>query len=211
MRRTARPGLVLATGLAVAAASALFPAGLGGGAVPAWSVASWIAVLLASFVTIRARTRSSTRTLRDLAWLLPPVILLTLPVALFAAEGRGPATAGAILLRAWAAASAGLSTYVFLGAPGLLDGMRALRVPSRLVDVAHAMLVSLTAIGRQVSGMLRARAARRTGSAPWAAIAVAPVETLRAFGRFVGALLLRSLERAEASERARRARGGGEA
>jgi energy-coupling factor transporter transmembrane protein EcfT len=37
---------------------------------------------------------------------------------------------------------------------------------------------------------------------------VAPRETLRGFGRLTGALLLRSVERAESLERARRARGG---
>ena len=35
-----------------------------------------------------------------------------------------------------------------------------------------------------------------------------PAETVRGFGRLVAALLLRSLERAEAVEQARRARGG---
>jgi energy-coupling factor transporter transmembrane protein EcfT len=39
-------------------------------------------------------------------------------------------------------------------------------------------------------------------------VAAEPVETVRGFGRLVASLLLRSLERAEAVETARRARGG---
>jgi hypothetical protein len=57
--------------------------------------------------------------------------------------------------------------------------------------------------------MLRAREARRTGPGPWALLLREPVATLRGFGRFGGALLLRTLERAEAQDRARIARGAG--
>jgi hypothetical protein len=71
------------------------------------------------------------------------------------------------------------------------------------------MLVSLTAIVRRVTEMLRARTARGTGDAPWSALVKAPGDTVRGFGRITAALLLRSLERAEAQERARRARGAG--
>jgi energy-coupling factor transporter transmembrane protein EcfT len=38
----------------------------------------------------------------------------------------------------------------------------------------------------------------------------APRETVEGYGRLIAALLLRSLERAEALDRARRARGAGE-
>jgi energy-coupling factor transporter transmembrane protein EcfT len=59
----------------------------------------------------------------------------------------------------------------------------------------------------QARAMLRAREARRTTHGPWGSLAVEPASTLRGFGRFAGALLLRTLERAEAVERARLARG----
>ena len=75
------------------------------------------------------------------------------------------------------------------------------------MDVTAAALASTALVGRQVTAMLRARAARRTGGGAWSALALAPRETLRGFGRLVAALLLRSLERAEALERARVARG----
>ena len=75
--------------------------------------------------------------------------------------------------------------------------------------VVHAMLVSLSAIVRHVTGMLRATTARGTGHAPWTGLVRAPGETVRGFSRINSALLLRSLERAEALERARRARGAG--
>jgi energy-coupling factor transporter transmembrane protein EcfT len=114
----------------------------------------------------------------------------------------------ALLVRALAAAAAGVATVAHLGPTGVVMGLRHLRVPARLVEIVHAMLVSLAAIVRQVAGMQRARAARRTGPAPWPALLAAPAGTLRGFGRLIGALFLRSIERAEMLERARRARGG---
>jgi energy-coupling factor transporter transmembrane protein EcfT len=208
MRPIARPGAVLAAGLLVVACAALLPAGLDGRRVPASSWISWTVVLIGSLVALYAASGSVVRAVRGLAWLLPTVLLLTLPAVVFAAGGRGAGVALALVLRALTAATAGLATVTALGPSGLVRGLRSLRVPSRLVEIVHAMLVGLAAIGRQVSGMLRARAARRTSRAPWSALAVAPVETLRGFGRLVGALLLRSIERAESLERARRARGG---
>jgi len=71
-------------------------------------------------------------------------------------------------------------------------------------------LVGLAAVVRQVTDMLRARAARGTGHAPWSDVIVAPGGTVRGFGRITAALFLRSLERAESLERARRARGAEE-
>jgi energy-coupling factor transporter transmembrane protein EcfT len=76
------------------------------------------------------------------------------------------------------------------------------------VEVLEAALCSLAAMTEQARAMLRAREARRTTHGPWGSILAEPASTLRGFGRFAGALLLRSLERAEAVERARLARGG---
>ena len=56
--------------------------------------------------------------------------------------------------------------------------------------------------------MLRAREARRPAFGAWSDLVFAPADTVRGFGRLVASLLLRSLERAEAIEQARRARGG---
>jgi hypothetical protein len=184
------------------------PAGLGGSRIPALNWVAWCIVLTASLATLYLRSGSFAKAVRTLAWLLPPVVLLTVPVAVFAVTGRGIGVAAALVLRAMAAAAAGLATVAILGPAGLIAGLRSLHVPSRLLEIVHAMLVSLNAIVRQVAGMLRARAARRTGPAPWSTLVVAPIETLRGFGRLVGALLLRSMERAESTERARRARGG---
>ena len=208
MPPTARPGAVLAAGLAVVVSAAILPAGLGGRPIPALSWISWTAILIASLAALDAVNGSVVGAMRSLAWLLPPVLLLTIPAAPFAARGRGTDVALALVLRSLTAAAAGLATVTVLGPSGLVRGLRSLRVPARLVEIVHAMLVGLAAIRRQVAGMLRARAARRTDHAPWSALAVAPIETLRGFGRLVGALLLRSIERAESLERARRARGG---
>ena len=208
MRPIAKPGPILAVGLLAVVCAALLPAGLADRQVPAWSWISWAVVLVSSLSVLYVVNRSIVRAMRSLAWLLPPVLLLTLPAVVFAAGGRGATVALALVLRSLAAATAGLATVAALGPSGLVQGLRSLRVPSRLVEVVHAMLASLAAIVRQVSGMLRARMARRPSHAPWSALGVAPIETLRGFGRLVGALLLRSIERAETLERARRARGG---
>lgn len=208
MRLIDRPGLVLSGGLAVAVGTAFVPAGLDGRGVPGPSWVSWIVVVVVSVATLRLVSGSFTRSLRRLAWLLPPVVLLTLPAVVFTAEARGGGVALALVFRALAATSVGLATVTALGPSGVVAGLTSLRVPPRLVQIVHAMLVSLHAITRQVTGMLRARAARRPGGTPWSAILVAPVDTVRGFGRLVGSLLLRSIERAEALERARRARGG---
>jgi energy-coupling factor transporter transmembrane protein EcfT len=154
---------------------------------------------------------SLARTTRHLLWLLPPVLLLTLPATVFAAAGRRGPVALALIARSLCAAAAGVATVAHLGPSGIVEGLGTLRVPPRLVEIVHAMLVSLAAIVRQVAGMQRARAARRTGPAPWPALAAAPFEALRGFGRLIGALFLRSLERAHALERARRARDGADA
>jgi energy-coupling factor transporter transmembrane protein EcfT len=88
--------------------------------------------------------------------------------------------------------------------------LRQLRAPARLVAIAEATLAGLAVMTRQAIHMLRAREARRPGYGAWASLIASPAETVRGFGRLVAALLLRSLERAEALEQARRARGGAE-
>ena len=211
MRPIARPGAALAGGILVVACTAVAPAGLGGGHVPTASWAVWGLVLIGSFVVLCRAMASVVDALRRLSWLLPAVLLLTLPLAVFAAGRRAPLVVLALMLRSFTAATAGFATMAALGPSGFVAGLRSLHAPSRLIEVVDAMLSSLAAIGRQVSGMLRARAARRPSRAPWSALTVAPVETLRGFGRLVGAGLLRAIERAESLERARRARGGGDA
>jgi len=145
---------------------------------------------------------------RRLAWLLPFVLVLAVPAALLAPPGRRIPTAVALAVRALAATTAAAGTAFRLGPLGLVRGARALRVPARLVDVLEAALSSLTAMLEKARAMLRAREARRTTHGPWGSILAEPASTLRGFGRFAGALLLRTLERAEAVERARLARGG---
>jgi energy-coupling factor transporter transmembrane protein EcfT len=207
--RTGNPGLVLAAGIAVVALAAAAPAGLHGRPVPVWSWIVWGVVPIASIATLRLKRGGLVVAARQLVLLLPTVLLLTLPALLFAAAERGAVVGAALFARALATAAAGLATVTYLGPVRLVAGLRAFRLPSRFVDVVHAMLVSLAAIVRQVAEMLRARTARGTGRAPWLGLALAPGETVRGFGRITAALLLRSLERAEALERARRARGEG--
>ena len=207
MTRTARPGLVLAAGVGVSVAAALAPAGLRSGFVPAESWALWAVVFAAGALLCAVTGVGAMTVARTLAWLLPPILLITLPAAFFAGAGRGTTVAAALVARALAAATAALATVTYLGPSGTISGLGALYVPPRLVAIVHAMLVSLAAIARQAAGMQRARAARRARATPWSALARAPVETLRGFGGLAGALLLRAMERAESLERARRARG----
>jgi cobalt/nickel transport system permease protein len=200
-------GWVLATGLVASASAALAPAGLAGGAVPAWSWFLWLAVAAGAVAGLGAVPGGLRAAARHLRLLLPVLLLLTAPVIVFAAAGRGGVVALAVVARALAASGAALATVSVLGAERVVGGLAALRVPGRIVEIVHAQLVALAAIVRQAAGMQRARCARRADARPWRSLAGAPVETLRGFGRLAAALLLRSMERAEALERARRALG----
>jgi energy-coupling factor transporter transmembrane protein EcfT len=148
---------------------------------------------------------------RALMVLLPAVALLAVPAGLLAEPGRRLWMSLALAMRALASASAAASLAALLGPPGLVEGARRLHAPRRLVDILSAAFTSLNIIVRQASAMLRAREARRPGRGAWPALLGSPLRTPRGAGRLVAALLLRSLERAEALERAGRARGAGEA
>jgi len=207
-RAAARPGLVLVAGAAVVGVTAIVPAGIGGVPVPRGSIAIWALVLLLSFGAQRACGVRPDDAAKRLALFVPFILLFALPTALLAPAGRRFAAALALLARATAATSASIALATWLGPAGLVAGLRALHAPDRLVQILADALASLGVILRQVRAMLRAREARRPGYGAWASLASSPVRTVRAFGRLVAALLLRSLERAEALERARRARGG---
>ena len=202
-----RPGLVRAAGLALAALAALAPAGLARPGVPPWSWAAWAVAFAGGAAAFRLAGSTLPQLARRLGWLVPFVLVLALPAALIAPSGRRLATAVALAARALAATTAAAGTAFGLGPLGLVRGARALRVPARLVDVLEAALSSLSAMIEQARAMLRAREARRTTHGPWGSLLAEPAATLRGFGRFAGALLLRTLERAEAVERARLARG----
>jgi energy-coupling factor transporter transmembrane protein EcfT len=201
------PGAVLAAGLALTVLAALAPAGLARASVPAWSWGAWALAFAGGTAAFRLAGSTLPQLARRLAWLVPFVLVLAVPAALLAPPGRRLATALALAVRALAATTAAAGTAFLLGPLGLVRGARALRVPSRLADVLEAALASLAAMIEQARAMLRAREARRTDYGPWASLLSEPLATVRGFGRFGGALLLRTLERAEAVERARLARG----
>ena len=212
MPRTAdRRGLTLAAGLAVVLAASLAPAGLDGRGIPVFAWCVWGAVFLGALVLLRATGVPPAAALRRLVWMLPFVALLALPAGLLAAPGHRVEVTIALGARAVAALSAGVALAMRLGPAGFVAGMRALGVPERLADVLAASLASLNGMARQVQSMLRAREARRIARGPWPALLASPWETVIGFGRLTAALLLRSFERAEALDRARRARGSGEA
>jgi energy-coupling factor transporter transmembrane protein EcfT len=202
-----RPGLRLAAGLALAVLASVSPAGLGGRPVPAWSWAVWAAAFAAGAHGFASAGSTSAQLARRLGWLLPVVLALALPAAVAAAAGARVETALALVARSLAATTAAAGTVFRLGPLGLLRGARALGLPERLAQVMEAALVGLVAMLERARAMLRARAARRPGGGAWERLLRAPAGTLRGFGRFGAALLLRTLERAEAQERARRARG----
>jgi hypothetical protein len=77
--------------------------------------------------------------------------------------------------------------------------------------VLEAALVALAGMLDRARAMLCAREARRAEHGAWAFALREPASSLRGFGRFFAALLLRTLERAEAQERARLSRGAGRA
>jgi energy-coupling factor transporter transmembrane protein EcfT len=205
--RAAGAGARLAAGLSLVVVAALVPAGLGGRGVPAWSWAVWAVAFGAGVVAFRAGGSTFAQLVRRIAWLLPFVAFLALPAALLVPPGRRALVAAALAARALAASTLAAGTAFLLGPSGLVQGARALRLPERLVEVLHAALVSVEAMVVQARAMLRAREARRARLGPWGSLLREPGATVVGFGRFAGALLLRTMERAEAVERARRARG----
>jgi len=208
MSHTGRsPGLVLAAGLGTVLAAATAPAGLGGRPIPAASWLIWGGVLTLALAAFSLAGVSPGTALRRLAWLLPVIALLALPAGLLSEPGRRALVTLGLAVRAFASASAAAALATWLGPAGLLEGLRRLRAPERLVEVLAAAVASLSIVIRQVSAMLRAREARRPGFGAWSRLLTSPRRTARGFGRLVAALLLRSLERGEALERARRARG----
>jgi energy-coupling factor transporter transmembrane protein EcfT len=205
--RARRPGLLLAAGLALTVLAALAPAGLRGEPVPARSWLLWLLALGAGLEAFRREGSTLPQLVRRVAWLVPFVLTLALPAALVAPPGRRLAAAAALVARALAATLCAAGTAFLLGPTGLVRGARDVGLPDRLAAVLEATLVGLTAMVERARGMLRAREARRTGPGAWGLLLREPVATLRGFGRFGAALLLRTLERAEAQERARLARG----
>jgi energy-coupling factor transporter transmembrane protein EcfT len=213
MRPTAeprRPGTTLALGLALVLVAALAPAGLAGRAVPAISWVIWGGVFALAVVILRASGCLLREIPRRFVWLMPLVALLAVPAGVLAPAGRRGVVVLALGARAFAAAMAGIALATRLGPAGFVAGARRLGLPARLTDILATALASLTIVLRNARAMLRAREARRPGFGAWPALLTRPGETVRGFGRLIAALLLRSLERAEALEQARRARGSGD-
>ncbi len=202
-----RPGPLLAAGLGLAVVASVSPAGLGGRPVPAWSWIVWVAAFAAGAHGFVRGGSTPAQLARRLGWLLPVVLALALPAVLAAAAGARAETALALVARSLAATTAAAGTVFRLGPLGLLRGARSLGLPERLAQVMEAALVGLVAMLERARAMLRSRAARRPGGDAWERLLREPRATLRGFGRFGALLLLRTLERAEAQERARLARG----
>ncbi len=202
-----RHGVILACGLVVASAAALAPAGLQGDRPPVWAWGLWTLGFATAVWTFHKAGLLVAEALRRITWLMPIVALFALPAALVAPTRARGLVAVTLSTRALAAAAAGAGIAAWLGPSGIVSGARQLRAPQRLVDVLEATLASLATVLRQVRAMLQAREARRTRYGAWSDMLTEPADTVRGFGRLVAALLLRSLERAEALERARRARG----
>jgi len=202
-----RHGAVLASGLVVAAVAALAPAGLQGDRLPVWAWGFWTLAFATALWAFHNAGLLVAEALRRIGWLMPVVAMFALPAALLAPTRSRALVALTLSVRALAAAAACAGIATWLGPSGIVSGARQLGAPPRLVDVLEATLASLATVLRQVRAMLRAREARRTTFGAWSDILTEPADTVRGFGRLVAALLLRSLERAEALERARRARG----
>lgn len=207
MTRPKAPGAVLAASLLITTLAAMAPVGLRGEPVPARSWALWTLALTAGALAFSLAGSTPSQLARRIGWLLPFVLTLALPAALLAPPGRRLAVASALLARALGATVAAAGTAFLLGPTGLVRAARSLRAPDRLVSVLEAALVSLASMVERARAMLRAREARRTNHGAWGLLLREPRATLRGFGRFGAALLLRTLERAQAQDRARLARG----
>ena len=209
MRPTGREGSTLALRPRAGAGAALAPAGLHGRPVPVWSWAILDRRLHDFDVGTSARRAIAVvDALRRVSWLLPAILMLTVPAALIAPAGsRLPVRPGA-------------------RRPGLcvgLDGRGGghLARPER-TGACGPRVARARAPGRRVrshAGEPDHRAPPGAGHAAGPRSSPAGVRRLErshdeadrngsGFGRLVASLLLRSLERAEAVEQARRARGG---
>ena len=162
-RTPERSATLLVAGLAATVGAACAPAGLRGEPVPSLAWVAWAAVFTGALASFAARGVPPHRALARLSLLIVPLALLTLPAAIVAGPERGPALAAALGARALAATAAAAATAEWLGARGLLAALARLGLPARLVEVTAAALASLAIVARQVSAMLRARAARRPG------------------------------------------------
>ncbi len=202
-----RHGVVLACGLAVVAAAALAPAGLQGDRPPVFAWALWGLAFASALWGFHKAGLPIAEALRRITWLMPVVAVFALPAALVAPTRTRGLVALTLSIRALGAAAAAAGVATWLGPSGIVHGARQLGAPQRLADVLEATLASLATVLRQVRSMLQAREARRTRFGAWGDMLTNPADTVRGFGRLVAALLLRALERAEALERARRARG----
>jgi energy-coupling factor transporter transmembrane protein EcfT len=203
-----QPAFVLGVGSAAIVAVALMPAGIGSGTIPWWTWPVWALAFVTALFLFRRHGYLLPEALRRVVWIVPALSVFVLPAALFAPPSDRLLVALALLCRALAATTMGAALATSLGPSGLARGVRQMGAPARLADVFESMLASLTVVLRQVRAMLRAREARRPGPGAWSAVLSSSGETIRGFGRLVASLLLRSLERAEALEQARRARGG---
>ena len=203
-----RPALVLGAGLGAIVAAAVLPAGIAGQLIPWWAWVVWVLTFVAAIALFRRAGYLLPEAARRVAWIAPALVVFVLPAAFFAPPASRLVVAAALFCRALAATTMGAALAVLLGPSGLARGVRQLGAPARLADVFEAMLASLVVVLRQVRAMLRAREARRPDAGAWEAMLSSPGETTRGFGRFVASLLLRALERAEAVERSRWARGG---
>lgn len=209
--RTARaPSSTLLAGLVVVTAAAIAPSGLGGKPIPAASWVIWGAAFglaLAWFAAAGVKLRDAAR---RMLWLLPLIALLAIPAGLLSPPGSRAIVTMGLAARSLAATSTAAALAAWLGAQGLVEGARRLGIPARFVAVLEASLAGMSIVVRQATAMLRAREARRPGYGAWSRLVASPRRTAIAFGRLVAALLLRSLERGESLERARRARGIGD-
>jgi energy-coupling factor transporter transmembrane protein EcfT len=205
---TRRPALLLGAGLSAIVVAAILPAGIAGQSVPWWAWGVWAMTFVAAIGLFRGAGYLLPEAVRRVGWIVPALVVFVLPAAFFAPPAVRLMVAGALFCRALAATTMGAALAVSLGPSGLARGVRQLGAPERLADVFEAMLSSLTLVLRQVRAMLRAREARRPAAGAWSAVLSSPGATTLGFGRFVASLLLRALERAEAVERSRWARGG---
>lgn len=175
--------------------------------MPVWAWGLWTLSFATALWAFHKAGLPGAEAVRRIAWLMPLVAAFALPAALLAPTRARWLVALTLSVRALAAAAGGAGIATWLGPSGIVNGAGQLGAPQRLVDVLEATLASLATVLRQIRAMLQAREARRTTFGAWSDLAAEPADTIRGFGRVVAALLLHSLERAEALERARRARG----
>jgi cobalt/nickel transport system permease protein len=194
---------------------------LGIALLPVGAFASYLVVWLVLVAAAVLAHLGPTRLVRG-SWVVLPFALVAVPL-LFTREGEvvlafdlGPVSVSvtdtgirdvlSIVLKSWLSVQSALLLTYTTPFPSLVDGLRALRLPSIIVSIISFMYRYLAVLSDEAGRMSRARQAR-SAAAPQGRSGGGFTWRARVTGALVGSLFIRSYERSERVYAAMLARG----